>query len=163
MDGELEIVANNGRVYTGIRAYHIAMGHAVRNALLDFCEEIEEYCRSLMEGFYAEYTPMNYERDYQLLDKMKLGQLIKAEVKGSFEKKYDIEIEAFDWTVLESHSNPYGLGTFQDYDGNDSRSLMEDYLMGDIKGHEGIRLNYEIEQYIKKHLDERVQKVLNDF
>ena len=40
---------------------------------------------------------------------------------------------------------------------------MENYLMGDIKGHEGIHLNYEVKQYIDKHLDERVQKVLNDF
>ena len=164
MGEEFTITANNGKTYESLKAYHIALGHAVRQALLDFSEEIADYCRGLIEGFYAEYSPEYYERDYQLLDKMQLDQLIKAEVKGSFEKKYDIEIEAFDSDVLDSHSNGKGkYGTFQDFNGDDARSLMENYLGDGIRGHQELHLNFEIEQYIKKHLDSRVQDVLDNF
>ena len=43
MSDELEIIANNGKVYKSFRAYHIALGHAVRQALIDFSKEVEDF------------------------------------------------------------------------------------------------------------------------
>ena len=48
----MEIVGNNGRVYKDLRAYHIALGHAVRQALLDFYDEVKEYAISEVWKFY---------------------------------------------------------------------------------------------------------------
>ena len=50
---EFEITASNGKTYKSLRAYHIALGHAVRQALINFAREIEDYCIKKVEEFYA--------------------------------------------------------------------------------------------------------------
>ena len=77
MSNDLEIVANNGKVYKDLRAYHIALGHAVRQALISFSKEVENFLQKKVADFYGEYSPEYYERTYQLMDKMQLGELIR--------------------------------------------------------------------------------------
>ena len=122
---DLEIIANNGKVYKDIRAYHIALGHAVRQALIDFANEIEEFLQSKVQEFYSEYSPEDYERSYQLMSKMRLGELIKMSIKGNFEGNYEIQYELFDWEVLESIDNGKGeYGTYMSFDKSDSTRLL---------------------------------------
>ena len=103
----MEIVANNGKVYKDLRAYHIALGMAVRQALINFSKEVEDYCQKLISDFYGEYNPEYYERSYQLEEKMRLGELIKMSIRGNFEGNYHLEYNLFDWQVLDSIDNGY--------------------------------------------------------
>lgn len=161
---DLEIVANNGKTYKSLRAFHIAMGHAVRNALIDFSKEVEEFLQKKVQEFYGEYTPENYERSYQLMNKMNLGELIKMSIKGNFSGKYEIEYELFDWSELDSIDNGKGqFGTYMSFDKSDSRPDIERYLQDGIIGHSSFDLYKEIDDYVNKHLDDRIQKVINEF
>lgn len=161
---DLEIIANNGKVYKDIRAYHIALGHAVRQALIDFANEIEEFLQSKVQEFYSEYSPEDYERSYQLMSKMRLGELIKMSIKGNFEGNYEIQYELFDWEVLESIDNGKGeYGTYMSFDKSDSRQEVESYLQNGIYGHDSFDFYSEIDNYVKNHLDDRVQKVIREF
>ena len=161
---DLEIIANNGKTYKSLRAFHIAMGHAVRNALIDFSKEVEEFLQKKVQEFYVEYTPEYYERSYQLMNKMNLGDLIKMSIKGNFSGKYEIEYELFDWSVLDSIDNGKGqFGTYMSFDKSDSRPDIEGYLQDGIIGHSSFDLYKEIDDYVSKHLDDRIQKVINEF
>lgn len=160
----MEIVANNGKTYKDLRAYHIALGHAVRQALIDFTYEVEEYCQTLINNFYAEYSPDYYNRTGQLLEKMQLNELIKIKIQGNFEGKYYFEYNLFDWNVLDAHSNGRGkFGTYTSFDGTDVRDSMELFLQNGIYGHSGLDLYTDIDKYINDHLDERIQLVLDKF
>lgn len=166
MSENFEIIANNGKVYKSIRAYHIALGHAVRQALIDFSKEVEEYLQKKVAEFYGEYSPEYYNRSYQLENKMTLGELIKMSIKGSFEGKYELEYELFDWKVLDpiERENGYGeLGSYSDFYQHDSREDIEGYLQNGIIGHSAFDLYKEIDNYINNHLDDRIQKVLDEF
>lgn len=161
---DLEIIANNGKVYKSIRAYHIALGHAVRQALIDFASEVEEFLQNKIQEFYNEYTPEDYNRSYQLMNKMKLGELIKMSIKGNFEGKYEIEYELFDWEVLSPIDNGYGeFGSYMSFDKSESASSVESYLQDGVYGHNSFELYSEIDKYVEEHLDNRVQKVLDEF
>lgn len=164
MAEDFEIIGNNGKVYKNLRAYHIALGHAVRQALINFSQEVEEFLQQKISDFYGEYSPENYERTYQLMDKMRLGELIKMSIKGNFEGKYEIEYELFDWTVLDSIDNGRGnFGTYMSFDKSDSRPEIESYLQDGIIGHSPFDFYQEIDNYIKNHLDDRVQNVIDNF
>lgn len=164
MKEEVKIIANNGKVYKDFRSFHIALGHAVRQVLLDFAEEIEEMCQQRVNEFYAEYSPEYYNRSYQLMDKMKLGELIKIKVVGNFQAKYVLEYQLFDSDVLDSfRSEKYGFGTYMSFDGTSSTDEIETYLMNGIYGHPSLDLYAEIDKYVNEHLDNRVQKVINEF
>lgn len=164
MSNDLEIVANNGKVYKDLRAYHIALGHAVRQALISFSKEVENFLQKKVADFYGEYSPEYYERTYQLMDKMQLGELIKMSIKGNFEGKYEIEYELFDWTVLDSIDNGRGnFGTYMSFDKLDSRPEIEGYLQDGIIGHSPFDFYKEIDDYVNKNLDNRIQNVLNNF
>lgn len=164
MSDDLEIIANNGKVYKNLRAYHIALGHAVRQALINFSKEIEEFLQEKAQEFYSEYTPDYYERTYQLINKMHLGELIKISIKGNFEGKYEIEYELFDWEVLDSIDNGKGnFGTYMSFDKSDSRPDIEEYLQEGIIGHPSFDLYKEIDNYVERYLDDRIQRVLDEF
>lgn len=161
---DLEIIANNGKVYKDIRAYHIALGHAVRQALIDFANEVEEFLQNKVQEFYSEYSPEDYERSYQLMSKMRLGELIKMSIRGNFEGNYEIQYELFDWEVLESIDNGKGeYGTYMSFDKDDSRQEVESYLQNGIYGHDSFDFYSEIDNYVKNNLDDRVQKVIQEF
>ena len=161
----MEIVANNGKVYKDLRAYHIALGMAVRQALINFSKEVENYCQKLISDFYGEYNPEYYERSYQLEEKMRLGELIKMSIRGNFEGNYHLEYNLFDWQVLDSIDNGYGqFGTYMSFDKTDVRDEMEMFMQaGIIKGHEPLNLYDLVDKYVSEHLDDRIQKVLNEF
>lgn len=161
----MEIVANNGKVYKDLRAYHIALGMAVRQALINFSKEVEDYCQKLISDFYGEYNPEYYERSYQLEEKMRLGELIKISIRGNFEGNYHLEYNLFDWQVLDSIDNGYGqFGTYMSFDKTDVRDEMEMFMQaGIIKGHEPLNLYDLVDKYVSEHLDDRIQKVLNEF
>lgn len=161
---EFEITASNGKTYKSLRAYHIALGHAVRQALINFAREIEDYCIKKVEEFYAEYTPNYYERTYQLIDKMELGQLIKTSIRGNFQGNATFIIDVFDWGVLDAHANAYGtFGTYTSFDGSDARGEIEEYLQNGIYGHDSFDLRNEVNQYVEKNLDRVVQETLDRF
>ena len=161
----MEIVANNGKVYKDLRAYHIALGMAVRQALINFFILVEDYCQKLISDFYGEYNPEYYERSYQLEEKMRLGELIKMSIRGNFEGNYHLEYNLFDWQVLDSIDNGYGqFGTYMSFDKTDVRDEMEMFMQaGIIKGHEPLNLYDLVDKYVSEHLDDRIQKVLNEF
>ena len=161
----MEIVTNSGKTYKDLRAYHIALGHAVRQALIDFSKDVEKHCQQLISDFYGEYIPEYYERSYQLENKMRLGELIKMSIKGNFEANYHLEYDLFDWTVLDSIDNGYGqYGTYMSFDKTDSRPEMEMYLIaGKVQGHEPLDLYKLVDKYVEKHLDEKIQQVINKF
>lgn len=161
----MEIVANNGKVYKDLRAYHIALGMAVRQALINFSKEVEDYCQKLISDFYGEYNPEYYERSYQLEEKMRLGELIKISIRGNFEGNYHLEYNLFDWQVLDSIDNGYGqFGTYMSFDKTDVRDEMEMFMQaGIIKGHEPLNLYDLVDKYVSEHLEDRIQKVLNEF
>ena len=157
---DFEIIANSGKVYKDIRAYHIALGHAVRQALIDFSKEVEEFLQDKVQEFYGEYSPDYYNRSYQLMNKMKLGELIKMSIKG----KYEIQYELFDYEVLEPIDNGYGeFGSYMSFDKSESTSEIESYLQGGIYGHDSFDLYSEIDKYVENNLDDRIQKVLDEF
>lgn len=164
MNENFEIVGNNGKVYKSLRAYHIALGHAVRQALIDFSKEVEGFLQKKVQDFYGEYTPEDYERTYQLMNKMQLGDLIKMSIRGNFEGKYEIEYELFDWSVLDSIDNGIGnFGTYMSFDKSDSRPEIEEYFRNGIIGHNSFDLYKEIDDYVNKNLDNRIQEVINNF
>ena len=164
MSDDLEIIANNGKVYKNLRAYHIALGHAVRQALIDFSKEVEGFLQKKVQDFYGEYTPEDYERTYQLMNKMQLGDLIKMSIRGNFEGKYEIEYELFDWSVLDSIDNGIcNFGTYMSFDKSDSRPEIEEYFRNGIIGHNSFDLYKEIDDYVNKNLDNRIQEVINNF
>ena len=161
---EFEITASNGRTYKSLRAYHIALGHAVRQALIDFSKEVEGFLQKKVQDFYGEYTPEDYERTYQLMNKMQLGDLIKMSIRGNFEGKYEIEYELFDWSVLDSIDNGIGnFGTYMSFDKSDSRPEIEEYFRNGVIGHNSFDLYKEIDDYVNKNLDNRIQEVINNF
>lgn len=161
---DMKIIANNGKVYKSLRAYHIALGHAVRQALISFSKEVEQFLQNKVQDFYGEYTPEDYERTYQLMNRMNLRELIKVSIKGNFEGKYELEYELFDWTALDSVDNGNGnFGTYMSFDKSDSRPEFESYLQSGIIGHDSFDLYNEIDDYVNKNLDNRIQKVLNEF
>jgi site-specific DNA-adenine methylase len=88
MSGDLEIVAKNGRRYKDFRAYHIAIGHAVRQALLDFYKDVKNYAITEIESFYAsefqgsEYYDNTYGMLNSLIESGKETQLFIYKLTG---------------------------------------------------------------------------------
>lgn len=163
MNDDFIITSKSGKTYNGMRAYHIALGHAVRQALLNFVDDIEKFCQDMAMQFYNEYSPTSYERTYQLLNKMQIGQLIKAQVQGNWEGKGKIFIEPFDWTVLEARFNGYGeYNTYTSFDNLDNTSDMEEILAAGISEHSEFMIRTEVEKYIKDNLDNVIEKAIKN-
>lgn len=149
-------------LYKDIRAYHIAIGMKVRWALIKFAKEIEEVCQQYVLDFYGEHSPEYYERSGQLLSKMRIGELIKTEIKGAFEKeRASFLIDVFDWDALDSYDNGYGnFGTYSDFSGNDSREDVEDYFQEGIYGHSDFNIRNVVKSYIDSHLDDVITSAI---
>ena len=85
-------------------------------------------------------------------------------IRGNFEGKYEIEYELFDWSVLDSIDNGIGnFGTYMSFDKSDSRPEIEEYFRNGIIGHNSFDLYKEIDDYVNKNLDNRIQEVINNF
>lgn len=175
---ELEIVGNNGRVYKGLRAYHIALGHAVRDALLNFYKDVKKYAIQEVQKYYdaefhgSEYYDNTYGMINSLMESDDINGAITYMIKGNWEKNVTFDIN-IDWTKLNAHSNGYGQwGTYTSLDGNDVTGVWEDLLEAGLpKGilsetgerHPSFNLEEKIEKYIDEHLNNIVDKVVRDF
>ena len=72
--------------------------------------------------------------------------------------------DLFDWSVLDSIDNGVGnFGTYMSFDKSDSRPEIESYLQDGIIGHSSFDFYREIDDYINKNLDNRIQEVINNF
>lgn len=175
---DLEIVANNGRVYKSLRAYHIALGHAVRQALLDFYKEIKRYAINEVQKFYSnefhgsEYYSNTYGMIESLMESDDIDGAISYYVRGNWEGNTTFNIE-IDWTQLDAHSNGYGQwGTYTSLDGADVTGEWEELMENGLpKGllkytgerHPSFNLGEKIEKYVNDRLDSIVKKVIANF
>lgn len=173
---DLEIIGNNGKVYKNIRAYHIAIGHAVRQALLDFYDEVKKYAISEVQKFYSaefhgsEYYDNTYGMIEALMESDDINGAISYYIKGNWEGNTTFDIN-IDWTQLDAHSNGYGQwGTYTSLDGEDVTGDWEELLKNGLpKGileltgerHPSFDLGARIEDYVNKNLDNRVQDALD--
>ena len=88
---EFEITASNGRTYKSLRAYHIALGHAVRQALLDFYKDVKKYAISEVQKYYdAEFQGSEfYDNTYGMLNALiesdDINGAITYAIKGNWE------------------------------------------------------------------------------
>lgn len=175
MSQDLQIISQNGKVYKNIRAYHIAMGHAVRQTLLTFYKEVKDYAIKEVQQFYStefhgsEYYDNTYGMIASLMEDDDIDGAISYFIKGNWEGNaiFDIKI---DWNQLDAHSNGYGhWGTYTDLDGvsvtNEWDELLENGLPKGIlavtgERHPSFNLGEKIENYINKNLDKKIQSAL---
>ena len=174
----MDIVANNGKVYHSLRAYHIAMGHAVRQALLNLAKETKQYAIQEVENYYdmefhgSEY----YDNTYGMIESIKNSEDIDSSfssfVKGNWAGNVGFDIE-IDWSNLNGHSNGYGQwGTYTSLDGSDVTVAWESFLKAGLpKGilkvtgerHIPFDLQKKVDEYVDKRIDKIINKVIQDF
>ena len=172
---DLEVIGNNGKIYKNLRAYHIAIGHAVRQALLEFYKEVKNYAIREVQKFYdaefhgSEYYDNTYGMIESLMDSDDIDGAISYYIKGNWEGNTTFNI-GIDWNQLDAHSNGYGhWGTYTDLDGvsvtNEWDELLENGLPKGIlavtgERHPSFNLGKKIEDYVDKNLDKKVQDAL---
>ena len=178
MSEDLEIVAKNGKIYKSFRAYHIAIGHAVRQALLDFYKDIKQYVITEVSNYYAmefhgsEYYENTYDMLNALMESDDVNGAITYMIKGNWEGNATFDIN-IDWTYLDAHSNgEVQWGTYTSLNGDDVTEIWEDLLEAGLpKGiiyqtgerHPSFNLQDKIEKYINDHLKEIVDKAIKNF
>lgn len=178
MSDDLEIIANNGKVYKNLRAYHIALGHAVRQALLDLYKDVKNYAISEVQKFYdaefhgSEYYDNTYGMIKALMESDDIDGAISYYIRGNWEGNAIFNIN-IDWNYLDAHSNGYGRwGTYTSLNGEDVSYEWEELLESGLpKGileytgerHPSFNLGKRIEQYIDKHIDKKINEVLRKF
>lgn len=172
---DFEVIGNNGKVYKNLRAYHIAMGHAVRQALIEFYKEVKKYAIREVQQFYSAefHGSESYDNTYgmieSLMDSDDIDGAISYYIKGNWEGNTTFNI-TIDWNQLDAHSNGYGRwGTYTDLNGasvtNEWEELLENGLPKGIlavtgERHPSFNLGKKIEDYVDKNLDKRVQNVI---
>lgn len=169
------ITANNGKTYKGLRAYHIALGHAVRQALLDFYKEIKEYAIKEVKNYYDMefYGSDYYDNTYGMIDALiesdDVNGAITYMVKGNWQGNTTFNID-IDWSFLDGHSNGYGQwGTYTSLNGEDVTKIWDELLEAGLpiglsgERHTPFNLQERIQQYIDKNLDKKINNVINNF
>lgn len=175
---ELKITSNKGRVYNGIRAYHIALGHTVRNALLKFYDEVKQYAISEVQKFYdaefhgSEYYDNTYGMIEALMESDDINGAISYYIKGNWEGNTTFNID-IDWEYLDAHNNGYGQwGTYtslsEDNITNQWEEMMEQGLPKGIlekagERHPSFNLGERINSYIEKNLENIITNAINNF
>ena len=175
---EFEITASNGRTYKSLRAYHIALGHAVRQALLDFYKDVKKYAISEVQKYYdAEFQGSEfYDNTYGMLNALiesdDINGAITYAIKGNWEGNTTFNI-GIDWSKLDGHSNGYGQwGTYTSLNGEDVTDIWNNLLESGLpKGilsitgerHPSFNLGEKVENYIKKNLNSKIQQAINSF
>lgn len=178
MSDDFEIIGNNGKVYKDLRAYHIAIGHAVRNALIDFYKEVKKYAISEVQKFYsAEFQGSEYyDNTYGMIDALMesddINGAISYYIRGNWEGNTTFDIN-IDWTQLDAHSNGYGQwGTYTSLDGDNVTGEWEELMNNGLpKGilaltgerHPSFNLGKKIEKYVDTHLNSVVNNVIRNF
>lgn len=171
-NNDLEIITNSGKRYKSFRALHIAMGKAVRSALLDFYQEVKEYAIQVVEAYYDKelHGSEYYENTYGMINALKesndIDGAISYFIKGNFEKKYSFDIE-IDWSYLDSHSNGYGnFGTYTSFDGTPVVDQWDELLQSGLpigltgERHSPFDLGEEIKKYVEKNIENVVDRAL---
>lgn len=178
MSDNLDIVAKNGKVYKDIRAYHIAIGHAVRQALLKFYKEIKEYAIKEISNYYAlelhgsEFYENTYGMLNALMESDDVNGAITYYIKGNWKGNTTFNID-IDWSFLDAHSNGYGQwGTYTSLDGEQVTEIWEDLLEKGLpigilsqtgERHSSFNLEEKIEKYIDKNLKNIVDNAIKNF
>lgn len=175
MSDDFEIVANNGKVYKSLRAYHIALGHAVRQALLTFYKEVKEYAINEVWKFYENefYGSDYYENTFGMIDALEnsddLNGAISYYIRGNWEGRTTFDIE-IDWSQLDGHSNGRGeWGTYTSLNGTEVTGEWEELLMSGLPigltgdRHPSFDLGKKIENYVEKNIDKVINKVISEF
>ncbi len=178
MSDGFEIIANNGKVYKSLRAYHIALGHAVRQALLDFYDEVKKYAISEVQKFYdaefhgSEYYDNTYGMIDALMESDDINGAISYYIRGNWEGNTTFDIN-IDWTQLNAHSNGYGQwGTYTSFDGSDVTGEWEELMNNGLpKGilaqtgerHPSFNLGEKIEKYVDTHLSNKINNIIRNF
>lgn len=171
---EMEIVTDSGKVYKNLRAYHIALGHAVRRALIDLYKEVKEFAIQKTKEFYDnEFGGSDYyDNTYGMINALEssddLNGAISYYIKGSYNKNYTFEIE-IDWDTLDSHINEGKFGTYTSFDGTPVVDIWDELLEKGLpiypndKRHPSFDLGKLIQDFIDKRIDDKVQKAIEEF
>lgn len=154
----MEIAVNKGKIYNSIRAYHIAIGQAVRYALDDLVIKAKQHMIEFVGNYYdnnfrgSDY----YQNTYQLLTSIEADKLIILNIKGNWEQNYEIELD-LNWEEIESYSNGDGaFGSYQSFNGDSFVDNLEENLK---RG-----LDIGIYEYTEqRHAPIDIRKELNDF
>lgn len=169
-----EITTANGKKYNSVRAYHIAIGQAVRYALNNLREEVKQHMIDFIGSYYdSEFIGSEYyQNTYGLLTSIESDRLIELNIKGNWEQNYEVEV-GLNWDELDAHFNGYGeFGTYTDFDGNSFVNSIEENLkrgldMGVYKytqrRHSPIDIEGELNRVIDKKLQQVVEKIERDY
>lgn len=178
MGDNLNIVAKNGKVYKDIRAYHIAIGHAIRQALLNFYKDVKKYAIREISNYYSlelhgsEFYENTYGMLEALMDSDDVNGAITYFIKGNWEGNTTFNIN-IDWSYLDAHSNGNGQwGTYMSLNGEDVTAIWDELLQQGLpiglvsktgERHTPFNLKEKIEEYIEKNLKNVVNNVLRKF
>lgn len=175
MNSDFEIITNSGKRYKSFRALHIAMGKAVRSALLNFYKDVKDYAIREVENMYAsefngsEYYDNTYGMISALENSNDVDGAISYYIRGSFEKRYSFEIE-IDWSYLDSHSNGRGqFGTYTSFDGSPVVNVWDELLQSGLpigltgERHTSFDLTKIIQDYIEKNIEQIVDRALEPY
>lgn len=178
MSDNLDIVAKNGKVYKDIRAYHIAIGHAVRQALLNFYKDIKEYAIKEISNYYSlelhgsDYYENTYGMLKALMESDDINGAITYAIKGNWEGNTTFNI-GIDWSYLDAHNNGYGQwGTYTSLDGEKVTEIWDELLQQGLpigivyetgERHSPFNLKEKIDKYIDKNLKNIVDETIKNF
>lgn len=162
-----EITIVKGKTYKSVRAYHIAIGQAIRYALNDLRERTKQHMIDFVGNYYdSEFRGSEYyQNTYGILRSIESDKLIELNIKGNWEQNYEIEF-GLNWDELDSHSNGDGeFGTYTGFNGDGFvNSLEENLQRGLDKGiyaYTGERHNpIDIRGELKKFIDNELQKIV---
>lgn len=170
----MEIRVNKGKVYNSIRAYHIAIGQAVRYALDDLVTKTKQHMIDFVGNYYdnefrgSEY----YQNSYGLLTSIEADRLILLEVKGNWEQNYEVEMDLH-WGEIESFSNGYGeFGTYTSFNGDSFVNSLEDNLKRGLdmgiysytgRRHDPIDIRKELVDFVEKEMEKIKDRIEYDY
>lgn len=169
-----EITTANGKKYNSIRAYHIAIGQAVRYALINLREEVKQHMIDFVGSYYdSEFKGSEYyQNTYGLLNSIEADKLIDLNIQGNWEQNYEVEFELH-WDELDAHSNGYGaFGTYTDFDGNSFVNSIEENLKRGLdigiykytgERHTPIDIEGELKSIVDNKLQQVVEKIERDY
>lgn len=179
MSENLEIAAKNGKVYKDFRAFHIAIGHTIRQALIDFYQDIKQYAIKEISNYYSlefhgsEFYDNTYGMIEALLDSDDVNGAITYRVKGNWENDSSLNV-IINWEYLEASAGENGMfwGTYTSLNGESVTDIWEDILEAGLpKGiiyktgerHPSFNLEEKINNYIDKNIKRIVDDVVKKF
>lgn len=170
-----EIITNSGKRYKNFRAYHIAIGTAIRYALIDFYKEVKKYAIQVVTNYYhnefggSEYYDNTYGMINALESSDDFNGAIYSQIKGNWEGKSEFDI-FIDWEYLDSQMNGEGhFGTYTDFDGNPITDKWEELLEKGLPiyktgiRHSPLNLDKIIKDYVDKNIEKAMDKAIKPY